>query len=113
MRGRRWRAPAGSRAKLGITVVFASLGLLAAACSGSPAAVHGAQAGPGKEGAAPAAAANAAKIKITPANGRSAARPNRGIAVSVADGKLQSVVVTAGSAHVSGTLATGSTSWHT
>ncbi len=103
--------PTSRRVRLGITAVLGALCLLAAACAGKAATPPGVtQQG---QGAGTPAAADAARVTITPANGSRDAHPNHGIAVSVAQGKITSVAVTSGHAHVGGTLAPGGTAWHT
>ena len=85
--------------------------VIAAACSGAAAGNNA----PAQGTHAPAtpAAAPAAQVTITPANGTRNAKPNHGISVTVAQGKITSVVVTTGSYHVAGIMGTGATSWQT
>ena len=99
------------RVRLGIVAVFGIVALFAAACS-SPAggSKGGSQSG---QAAGKPSAPLAAQVTVTPANGTTNAKPNQGVAVSVASGKISNVTVTHGHAVVGGTLAAGATSWHT
>jgi lipoprotein-anchoring transpeptidase ErfK/SrfK len=110
-RAGRWRLPAGRRAGLAMTALCGVVGLFVAACSsgGSPTAGSGRQAQ--QPGASPAAAA--ARISITPGNGMRNAKPDRGVTVSVAHGKVTHVTLTAGHDPVSGVLSSGGTVWRT
>jgi lipoprotein-anchoring transpeptidase ErfK/SrfK len=87
--------------------------LFAAACSGTPggAAQGSAQQGQGQAPATPATPP--AQVSIRPANGTRSANPSRGISVSVAQGKISSVVVTSGHSHPAGNLNSTGTSWQT
>jgi lipoprotein-anchoring transpeptidase ErfK/SrfK len=102
-----WHVP--GRAKLAITASCAALGLLAAACQGTPSVAHGGKPG---QGNGSSQAAVSAQISITPRNGASSAKPNHGVTVVVAHGKLSSVHVKAGSDRMTGTLSNGGTAWH-
>jgi hypothetical protein len=55
---------------------------------------------------------DAALVSITPSNGSRRAKPNRGVTVRVAHGKLQTVKVTAGHDSADGTISQDGTSWH-
>jgi lipoprotein-anchoring transpeptidase ErfK/SrfK len=88
--------------------------LFAAACSGTPGGAAQGSAQQHGQGQAPATPATpAAQVSITPANGTSGANPSRGISVSVAQGKISSVVVTSGHSHPAGNLNSTGTSWQT
>jgi lipoprotein-anchoring transpeptidase ErfK/SrfK len=65
-------------------------------------------------GTSPAAgqAAGGTQLTITPANGSANVRPDQGIAVTAAQGKITSVGVTAAGNSVSGTLNAAGTAWH-
>jgi lipoprotein-anchoring transpeptidase ErfK/SrfK len=103
-------------------VICAAAGLLSTACAGS-ASTGSASTGTGGSGSArPSASASAAgaQLTITPANGSRDARPDQGVSVTAARGKITSVTVTpAGdpatgqaSEPVSGTLGPAGASWH-
>jgi lipoprotein-anchoring transpeptidase ErfK/SrfK len=106
----RWHLPAGGPARLAIIAICGVVCLLAAACSGTPAASGGQKRGRGQE---PPAAADAAQIMITPGNGTRHVKPNRGVAVTVAHGKLRNVVVDTTHDPAAGLMSKGDTSWHT
>jgi lipoprotein-anchoring transpeptidase ErfK/SrfK len=122
--------------RLGAVAATAVLALLVTACTGShsetlsPAANGGGasgQAGSGGGSAAAAASASAAQndpvVSVSPADGAKNADPAAGVTVTAAKGTLSSVKVSpVGSAllnsgnssgPVSGTMNSGSTSWHT
>ncbi len=106
----RSRVPAGRQARLAVTAAGGLLGLLAAGCSGSAApAGHHSQPKRGPSGAASAVA----QVSITPANGSRHVKPNQGVTVTVAHGKLHSVSVVVGRDPVAGRLSQGGTVWHT
>jgi lipoprotein-anchoring transpeptidase ErfK/SrfK len=86
-------------------VVCASLGLLAAGCSG--ASKHRGSAA-GRSGAA----ARGVSLSITPASGSIDRAPNRGITVTAVGGKINNVVVRAGGDPVPGRLNAAGTAWH-
>jgi lipoprotein-anchoring transpeptidase ErfK/SrfK len=101
-------------------VLAAVAGLLSTACQGGAAPDAGGSAG-SSGGASPAASKSpaAAPFAITPANGSHNARPDRGITVTAAHGKITSVTVAvaAGSGPaaadpVLGALNAAATSWH-
>ena len=102
--------PGRRRAGLGIVAVFGLLSLLAAACSSSPATKGGGQ--HQQAGGSPSAPPPA-QVTITPADGSTHARPNKGISVDVSSGKITAVTVRAGKSEAGGTLATDATAWHT
>ncbi|HEU5418713.1 MAG TPA: Ig-like domain-containing protein [Streptosporangiaceae bacterium] len=52
------------------------------------------------------------KVTISPANGTAAAKPDQGVTVTAAGGKLTSVKVRAGGHRVAGKMNAASTSWH-
>jgi lipoprotein-anchoring transpeptidase ErfK/SrfK len=103
--------PARRWAGVGIMAVAGIVSLLAAACSSSPA-----PAGAGQHQQAAGSSPSApppADVTITPADGSTHARTNKGISVKVSSGKISNVNVTAGKSQVGGTLAAGATAWHT
>ena len=97
------------RATLAITASCAALGLLAAACQGTPGAAYG---GKPERGSGGSRAAASAQVSITPRNGASSAKPSHGVTVTVSGGKLSSVHVNAGGDHMVGALSNGATVWH-
>jgi lipoprotein-anchoring transpeptidase ErfK/SrfK len=101
--------PARRRATLAVIGACGALGLLASACSGSPAgtAKHRSHAG------TTSVAGAAARVSITPANRSTHAKPNRGVSVTVSSGKIESVRVAGGGGSDPGALGSGGTSWHT
>ena len=103
--------PTSRRVKLGIMAVFGIVSLFAAACTSSA----GSKAGGGSAGAASSApsASPAAAVTITPADGTSNAKPNKGISVVATSGKITNVTVTTGHEQVGGVLATDAKAWHT
>jgi lipoprotein-anchoring transpeptidase ErfK/SrfK len=102
--------PARRWAGVGIMAVFGIVSLLAAACSSTP-APRGA--GQHQQAVGSPAAPPPADVRITPADGSTHARPNKGISVKVSSGKISNVTVTAGKSQVGGTLAAGAAAWHT
>ena len=102
--------PTSRRLGLGIMAMFGIVSLFAAACT-SPAGSKAA----GQAGAAAGApsASPAAQVTITPANGTSNAKPNKGISITATAGKITNVAVTTGHQVVGGVLATDAKSWHT
>jgi lipoprotein-anchoring transpeptidase ErfK/SrfK len=82
-----------------------TVGLLAGACSGGPgrAASHVRLSG---------AAANDVRLSITPASSRTDTRPDRGITVTAARGKITNVIVRTGGDPVTGTRNAARTVWH-
>jgi lipoprotein-anchoring transpeptidase ErfK/SrfK len=99
--------PGGRRTRLAITGMFGVVGLLVAACSSSPTATNG-QHGSGTS----ATASGTAQVSITPANGSASVKPNRGVTVTVAHGKLRGVQVVTGHDPAAGTLSQNGTAWH-
>jgi lipoprotein-anchoring transpeptidase ErfK/SrfK len=105
-------------------VICAAAGLLSTACAGSAStATGGSGSAPGGSGApSPSASATAAgaQLTITPANGSQDARPEQGVSVTAARGKITSVTVTPtgdpatgqASEPVTGTLGPAGASWH-
>src|SRR5947209_7717328 len=98
------------RRRVGAAAVAAALALMTAACTGSghttatrvtPAA-H----------ASTGAAAPAAKMRITPANGAANVDPSAGITVTAAEGTLKNVTVRTAGDPVSGRLSQGARAWH-
>ncbi len=101
-------------------VICAAAGLLSTACAGSASTAAGGS-GSASGSASPSASATAAgaQLTITPANGSRDARPDQGVSVTAARGKITSVTVTpAGdpasgpASAVSGTLDPAGASWH-
>jgi lipoprotein-anchoring transpeptidase ErfK/SrfK len=89
-----------------VTAIGGILVLLATACQSASTA----QKASGKP--APTVAKPAAQISITPGNGSQNANP-RGVAVTVSQGKLNSVQVTSGGSTARGSFGAGKTSWRT
>ena len=100
----------GRRAGLAITGICGALCLLEAACSGSapPASKSGSHTGGGTT-SKPSALA---QVSITPSNGSAHVKPNTGVTVTVARGKLESVKVDTGHDPAAGTLSQNGTVWH-
>jgi lipoprotein-anchoring transpeptidase ErfK/SrfK len=90
--------------------IYATLGLLAAACSGGSTAA-GRGGSHASVGGRSGAAANGVRLSITPAGGRDA-RPDRGITVGAAGGRISKVIVRTGGDPVPGTLNAAGTLWH-
>ena len=65
-------------------------------------------------GASPGSGTSAGDVRLTiaPAGGRTDTRPNRGITVTAAGGKISQVVVRGGGERVSGKLNAARTTWH-
>ncbi len=104
------RGPLSGRwARLTVTAVAVSVGLLAAACQGS-AKTPNAQPG-GKAASSPAAPQ--AQLSITPANGSRNAKPDHGVTVLATGGKITNVTVTSGGKTVAGSLNSTGTLWQT
>ncbi len=108
MRGTDRRSARRARRCAAIAAV-AAIGLLAAACSGGG---HAASSGQAAASARARAAALAADLKITPANGSHGADPSAGISVIAVAGKVTSVTVRTSGDAVSGGLSDGGRSWH-
>ena len=95
----------GSRGRGAVAgAMCVTVGLLAGACSGGPgrAASHARVSG---------AAGNDVRLSITPASDRTDIRPNRGITVTAARGKITNVIVRTGGDPVTGTLNAARTEW--
>jgi len=86
------------------------LSLLTAACSGGASPGHPTI---GHTKGVSAAVGAVARVSITPANGSHTANPSHGVRVTVAEGKLRGVTVTAGHTSVAGTLSKTGTAWRT
>jgi lipoprotein-anchoring transpeptidase ErfK/SrfK len=97
------RRSAGRARRYAAIAAAAAISLSVAACSG-----------PARGGAsAPAhAAAPAADLRVTPANGSRDVDPARGITVTATTGKVTSVTVTTSGGPVGGTLTRGGKTWH-
>lgn len=94
----------GIRLTAGVGAVIAGA-LLVAGCQGAT--------GTGKNGGS-GGGGDAAKVTITPANGTGKVSPDKGVTVSVANGKLGQVTVTdAKGGTIAGAPASNGTSWHT
>src|SRR5215469_2392238 len=85
----------------------AMLALLLTGCGGGNATSTDGKASPSGE-----ASASGVRLSIAPAGGRTDARPDRGITVRAAGGKISHVVVRAGGERVSGKLNSTGTVWH-
>ena len=96
---------------VGTAAICATLGLLAAACSGGTthAVSHGGS--HARVGARSGAAANAVRLSITPAGGSTDTTPNRGITVRAVGGRISNVIVRSGGDPVTGTLNAAGTVW--
>ena len=88
-----------------------SLLLTGLVAAGSRADMTSAAGGGGSEAVAARRAADAAKLTITPANGATKVRPDHGVSVKAAGGKLGAVVVKAGSKEVIGEFNADQTEW--
>jgi lipoprotein-anchoring transpeptidase ErfK/SrfK len=86
--------------------VCATLALLLAGCGGSATSTGG-KVGPGGE-----ASESGVRLSITPAGGKVDTRPDRGITVRAAGGRVRHVVARAGGERVSGKLNAAGTVWH-
>jgi lipoprotein-anchoring transpeptidase ErfK/SrfK len=95
------------RHELAALAICAASGLLAAGCSGGPAA-----AGRASGAQRPGATANGVRLSIAPASGSTDRTPNRGITVTAAGGAISRVSVRAGGDSVAGTLNAAGTAWH-
>src|SRR5262249_50799803 len=103
--GQGQRGKSGSRrVGLGVAAILGLLSLLAAACSSSPGPNGGGQ---HQQAAGSPPAPPPAQVTITPADGSTHARPNKGISVNVSSGKISSVTVTAGKTHAARTATPG------
>ena len=85
--------------------ICATLGLLAAGCSG------GSTRAPSHGNASGGAAASAVRLSITPASGGTDTAPNRGITVRAVGGRISKVNVRTGGDPVTGTLNPAKTVW--
>jgi lipoprotein-anchoring transpeptidase ErfK/SrfK len=102
-------APSRQHRRFAIVAICATAGLVLTACAGGSSS-----GGSGAAGGASASASQTADglLSITPANGSTHARPDQGITVTAAHGKITNVTVhTAGSA-VTGALNSAGTRWH-
>lgn len=110
MRGDAIRESLRPRRKEAITAtaICLTLGVFAAGCSGgaTPGPSHGG--GQGRAGTT----ADAVRLSITPALGSTDRRPNRGITVRAAGGRVTRVVVRTRGDHVTGRLNAAGTVWH-
>jgi lipoprotein-anchoring transpeptidase ErfK/SrfK len=97
----------GRRTGLAITGICGALCLLVAACSGSSPSTSKNQ-----PGSSSGTTTSAAQVSITPANGSAHVKPNHGVTVTVAHGKLENVKVTTGHDPAAGTLSQNGTVWH-
>ncbi|MGD0375618.1 MAG: Ig-like domain-containing protein [Streptosporangiaceae bacterium] len=100
--------PARQHRRIAIAATCAIAGLLLTACAsgGSGAAPGGASA------AASASRAAGGQLSITPANGSTQARPDQGITVTAAHGKITNVTVSTAGGTVTGSLNSAGTVWH-
>ncbi len=99
----------GARSRTASIAAAAVMTLLAAACTGSGHSTS--QVRPAANAHTKAAAA-AAQVAITPANGASNADPSAGITVTAKHGTLTNVAVHTAGGTVSGSLSQGGTVWH-
>jgi lipoprotein-anchoring transpeptidase ErfK/SrfK len=103
--------PESRRAGLAIVGICGALTLFVAACSSS-APPTGSKSQHGSHTGTVAKPAGVAQVSITPANGTGHVKPNKGVTVTVAHGKLQSVKVTTLHDGAAGTLTQNGTVWH-
>ena len=98
-----WRgALAGYRQRLAVTASLGAVALAIAACSGAAPSAHA---------RADRAAAPAAQLTITPANGSTNAKPDQGVTVVASHGVIKNVTVTEGSDPVTGAVNAAGTIW--
>ena len=90
----------------------AAIGLLATACSSSPATSPGQAKAQASASAKAHAAMLAADLKITPSNGSRGVDPSAGISVTALAGKVTNVTVRTSGDAVSGSLSHGGKTWH-
>lgn len=84
-----------------------TLAVFLAGCAGGGATSTGGKANTGSE-----TRASGARLSITPAPGKTDTKPNRGITVRAAGGRISHVVARAGGKRVSGKLNVAGTEWH-
>jgi len=96
---------------LAAVAVCATLGLLAAGCSGGSTAAANHGGSNARVGSGSGAAANGVRLSITPGSGSSDTVPNRGITVRAVGGRISRVVVRTGGDPVAGRLNTAGTVW--
>jgi lipoprotein-anchoring transpeptidase ErfK/SrfK len=97
----------GWRCVAATVIVLVILALVANGCStSSTSASSGHAASP-----SPSPTLSAAKVKITPSNGSHAAKPSKGITVTVTDGSITRVTAHGNGGAVSGTMDDSFTSW--
>jgi lipoprotein-anchoring transpeptidase ErfK/SrfK len=86
--------------------------VLVAGCSGGPAAVAAHVGGQAHAAARSQARTTAVRLSITPADGVTDTRPNRGITVTAVGGRISAVVVRTAGDRVTGRLNATGTVWH-
>ncbi len=91
-------------------VVVAVLALVATACHGHAPSAHSTR--PSVPSPVPTSTASTATLRISPANGRSAANPSRGISVVASGGTIMKVTAEADGVAVPGSIGHGGTRWH-
>jgi lipoprotein-anchoring transpeptidase ErfK/SrfK len=101
----------GRRAGLAITGICGALCLLVAACSGSAPPASKSQSGSHTGGTTSTSGAQT-QVSIIPSNGSAHVKPNKGVTVTVAHGKLENVKVVTGHDPAAGTLSQNGTVWH-
>lgn len=94
-----WGRPA--RRVLVTAATALTLSFVIGACASSPS----------QPSPSPTPTASLARLTITPASGSRSAKPQKGIAVKVSDGKIVSVKVETGSERVTGVLTAAATTW--
>jgi lipoprotein-anchoring transpeptidase ErfK/SrfK len=100
------------RQRLASFALCAALGLLAAGCaSGHSRSDAGGGSHP-SSGAAPAPAAGAPRLSITPSSGSIDSTPDQGITVTASGAKITGVSIRSGGEPVPGTLDASGTVWH-
>ncbi len=100
----------GRRAGLAVTGICGALGLLVAGCSSSASPASNGQHGSHTGGTTKST--TLAQVSITPSNGSSRVKPDKGVTVTVAHGKLENVKVVTGHDPAAGTLSQNGTVWH-
>ncbi len=96
----------------GLAAVSAAACLILGACSGgAPSGTPGASDPAHASGSQSSAAAASVQLSITPGNGTQHVDPGKGVTVTAAGGKIQTVTVTAGHASVGGSLNAAHTTW--
>ena len=91
--------------------ICATVGLLAAGCSGGRTQAAGHGGGHASVGASSGAAASGVRLSITPAGGGAVTAPNRGITVRAEGGRISKVVVRTRGDRVTGRLNAAGTVW--